>query len=101
MRAFELFKKLTLYYGVLGLIGLLFVSFFPGLKEYLPIGGAQSLLLGSSDNPFEAIEVGRQGASTFSGSMIWMFIASCSALLISLPAAWTYIASRKRDEAAF
>jgi hypothetical protein len=98
MRAFELFKKLTLYYAALGVIGLLLISFIPSLKEYLPIGGAQSLLLGSSDDPFEAIEVGREGASTFTGSMIWMFIASCSALLTSLPVAWTYIASRKRDE---
>lgn len=98
MRAFELFKKLTLYYGGLGLIGLILISTVPGIKEYLPFGGAQSLLIGSSDDPFEAIEVGRQGASSLTGSMIWMFIASCSAILVSLPAAWTYIASRKRDE---
>ena len=98
MRAFDLFKKLTLYYGVLGLIGLTLISAIPDLKEYLPFGGAQSLLLGSSDDPFEAIEIGRQSTSSLSGSMIWMFIASCSALLISLPSAWTYIASRKRDD---
>ncbi len=98
MRAYNLFKKLTLYYLIVSLLVFLIIKFVPSLIDYMPVGGAQSLLLGSSDDPFEAIEVGRQGASSLTGSMIWMLIASLSALIISIPSAWTYIASRRRAE---
>lgn len=98
MRALYLFKKLTLYYGTLGIIGFALFLAIPDLNEYIPFGGAQTLLIESSNDPFVAIQQGRDGAKSFSGSVICLFIASCSAALVALPVAWIYIASRKRNE---
>jgi len=98
MRALNLFKLLTLYYVALAVVSYLAFKFVPSVKDYIPVGGAQSLLVSANDDPFAAIEVGRQGASSLIGSMIAMLAASVIALIVSVPIAWTYIASRKRDE---
>lgn len=72
--------------------------FLPQIETYLPIGGAQSLLSGNSDDPFEAIQVGKQQISDLRGSIIWIIIALTAAAATALPVCWTYIACRRRDE---
>jgi len=98
MRAFRLFKKLTLYYALMGVFLFLLLYLFPNAKSLLPIGGAESLLMAQSDDPFAAIEVGGENVSSLSGSLIWMISATGLALALSIPTAWTYIASRRRNE---
>jgi len=98
MRAIRLFLHLCAYYLGAALIIHLLLWAFPSSVDYLPVGGAQTLLAGASSDPFAAIEVGSKGVSGLWGSSLWVFIAVMSALLISLPVCWTYIACRKRDE---
>jgi len=98
MRAFRLFVRLSVYYLSAALIIYLILRFFPEGRDYLPIGGAQSLLAGASQDPFAAIEIGSTGISDLRGSVLWVLIALISALLISIPVCWTYIACRKRNE---
>ena len=98
MRAFYLFFQLSLYYIIWGIIVFLGLTFFPGLKALMPIGGAQSLLSQTSNDPFAAIEVGTTQISNIRDSLIWICIAVLGAVLTALPVSWTYIACRKRDE---
>lgn len=98
MRAFRLFVRLTLYY--LCVTGVVYsaVVLFPGLEEFLPIGGAESLLSGPGADPFESIEIGATRVANLGDSLIWLCIAIASALLTIIPISWTYMAVRKRDE---
>ena len=98
MRAFRLFVRLTLYY--LCVTGVVYsaVMVFPGLEEFLPIGGAESLLCGPSADPFESIEIGATRVANLGDSLVWLCIAIAGALLTIIPISWTYMAVRKRDE---
>lgn len=98
MRAVRLFIKLTVYY--LSVTGVVYtaVSLFPGLIEFIPIGGAETLLSGPSNDPFESIEIGATSVGTLQESVLWLVIAVVGALLTILPVSWTYMAIRKRDE---
>ena len=98
MRAFRLFVRLTLYY--LCVTGVVYsaVVLFPGLAEFLPIGGAESLLSGPSADPFESIEIGATRVTNLGDSLIWLCVAIGGALLTIIPVSWTYMAVRKRDE---
>lgn len=98
MRAFRLFTRLTAYYLSASIIIYLILRFVPEGRDYLPVGGAQTLLAGASSDPFAAIEIGSTGISDLRGSILWVFIAVVAALLISIPVCWTYIACRKRNE---
>ncbi len=98
MRALRLFIRLTLYY--LCVTGVVYsaVTLSPGLQEFLPIGGAETLLSGPSDDPFESIEIGATRVANLGDSLVWLFIAVAGALLTIIPVSWTYMAIRKRDE---
>lgn len=98
MRAVQLFIKLTVYYLVLTAVVALIVHLFPPIRNFLPIGGAQALLTGASDDPFKVIEIGASGVSNLWESVLWMGISVLSAFATVLPLAWTYIACRKHDE---
>ncbi|MHA7871130.1 MAG: DUF4956 domain-containing protein [Hyphococcus sp.] len=98
MRAFRLFARLTLYYLAVSACVYAAVTLHPPLQEFLPIGGAQSLLSGPASDPFESIEIGASQVSTLTESIVWLAIAVVGALLTILPVSWTYMAIRKRDE---
>jgi Domain of unknown function (DUF4956) len=98
MRVFHLFIRLTLYYSAVSAIVYTAVTLQPGLQEFLPIGGAESLLSGPSNDPFESIEIGATRVSNFGESLVWLSIAVIGALLTVLPVSWTYMAIRSRDE---
>lgn len=98
MRAIQLFFQLSLYYIISGLFIFIGLKLFPELKALMPIGGAQSLLSESSNDPFAAIEVGTTQISNIGESLIWICVAVLGSVLTALPVSWTYIACRKRDE---
>ncbi len=98
MRAFRLFIRLTLYYMCVTGVVYSVVVLFPELEEFLPIGGAESLLSGPSADPFESIEIGATRVANLGDSLIWLCIAISGALLTIIPISWTYMAVRKRDE---
>jgi len=98
VRAVHLFIQLSVYYLICGCFIFLGLKLFPGLKGLMPIGGAQSLLSQTSNDPFAAIEVGTTQISNIGESLIWICIAVLGSVLTALPVSWTYIACRKRDE---
>ena len=98
MRAFHLFIRLTLYYVAVSAVVYMAVTLQPGLEAFLPIGGAESLLSGPGNDPFEAIEIGATRVSNLGESVVWLLIAIIGALLTMLPVSWTYMAIRSRDE---
>lgn len=98
MRAFRLFIRLTLYYVAVSATVYAAVTLQPSLREFMPIGGAESLLRGPGGDPFESIEIGADQVSGLSESLVWLVIAVIGALLTILPVSWTYMAIRNRDE---
>lgn len=98
MRVYRLFVRLTVYYLAVSAIVFAGVKLFPGLTDFLPLGGAESLLRGVGDDPFQSIEIGATRVSTLIDSLVWLVIAIIGALLTILPVSWTYMAIRDRDE---
>lgn len=97
-RVLHLFFKLTIYYAVLTGLVVWGVTVFPGLDDYLPIGGAQALLGAVSKDPFKAIEINATRVSSISDSLLWMGIAISAAVLTILPVSWIYMSIRKRSD---
>lgn len=98
MRALNHFFHLIIYYVAVTAVVIALVTLFPVVREFLPIGGAESLLSGPGKDPFEAIEIGATRVSNLVDSLIWLVIAVVGAILTVLPVSWTYMAVRKRDE---
>lgn len=98
MRAVHLFTRLTIYYFAVSAIVFAATTVFPALTEFIPLGGAESLLSGASDDPFQAIEIGASEVQGLSDSIVWLIIAEMGAILTVLPVTWVYMAIRKRDE---
>jgi len=98
MRALRLFIRISLYYGCAALFIFLLLKIFPSARDYFPVGGAQSIISGSGDDPFASIDFATGKVTDLGGSMLWVLIAVLSSLLISIPVCTTYIACRKRNE---
>jgi len=94
----RLFIQLTLFYLLVTGAALAAVQISPDLAYFLPIGGAQNLLTGPTDDPFAAIEIGASRVANLGGSILYLSIAVLGALLTTLPVTWTYMASRSRSE---
>jgi hypothetical protein len=98
MHVRRLFLRLTLFYLAVTALVFAIVTIQPSLTDFLPIGGAQSLLTGPGDDPFESIEIGASSVADLGGSILWLLIAVTGALLTTLPVTWTYMASRNLKE---
>lgn len=98
MRALHLFFRLAIYYLSVSAVVFASVKLFPGVEEFLPIGGAETLLSGPGGDPFESIEIGATRVSNLGDSMIWLLIAVTGAIMTVLPVSWTYMAIRNRSE---
>lgn len=94
----QLFLRLTIFYLVVtaGVVGLSLA--IPGFADFLPLGGAESLLSGPTDDPFESIEIGATRVGNLASSILWLAIAVIGAVLTILPVSWTYMASRTPKE---
>jgi hypothetical protein len=99
MRALKLFAQLSIYYLIL--IGgvWLVLRYFPGLREFLPIGGAEELI-NASGGKTNALEAVSQAAAVKSlgESLGWMGLAIAGVLLTALPVSWVYMATRTAEE---
>ena len=98
MRIGRLFLQLTVFYLVVTGVVLGLVAVFPGFQAFLPIGGAEGLLSGSADDPFETIEIGATRVGNLGESIIWLVIAVMGALFTVLPVSWTYMACRDHKD---
>lgn len=98
MRAAYLALRLTIYYAAATALVLLALRFIPEFRNYLPIGGAQTLLSGANHDPFTAIEIGAEGVQDLKDSLLWLVVAVLGAILTVIPLAWTYMAVRTNEE---
>ena len=99
MKAFRLFAKLTGYYAVLGFAAWLFLSAYPGLRDFLPVGGVEQIIAHSGRTPgLQGNEIPPVAVRGLGESMVWLAIAIFGALLTSLPVSWVYIGIRSEDE---
>lgn len=98
MRIGRLFLQLTLFYLVVTGAVLFIDMLFPTFERFLPIGGAEGLLAGGSNDPFESIEVGATKVGNLIDSVVYLFIAVMGAILTVLPVSWTYIAVRDHED---
>ncbi|MEO0499542.1 MAG: DUF4956 domain-containing protein [Pseudomonadota bacterium] len=98
MRAVYLFLRLLVYYAVVTIVILAILYVFPWLEQYLPLGGAETLLSGPGADPFESIEIGAENVTSLSDSLTWLTIALVGAVLTALPVSWVYMAMRKRKD---
>src|SRR6266550_1600469 len=99
MRASKLIGRLTIYYLVI--LGIVFAAMYlwPGIRGYLPIGGAEQLVTQPSHNALRAAEAARAvHVDTLGQSLFWLAVAMIGALLASLPVSWVYMAVRSGEE---
>ena len=97
-RVVHLFMKLTIYYLAVTAFVAAALTLFPHLSDYMPVGGAKSLIGDVSKDPFTAIETNAFQVQTLWGSLLWMTIAITGAVLTILPVSWTYMSIRKRSD---
>lgn len=97
-RVRSLFVRLTLFYLVVtgAVVGA--VALMPSLADYMPIGGAQTLLSAPDGNPLDSVRIGASKIGNLGQSVVWLFIAVCGAVLTTIPVTWVYMCSRSRTE---
>src|SRR5438874_1160674 len=99
MRARQLILRLTIYYLII--LGVVFAAMYlwPGIRGYLPIGGAEQLVTQPSHNALRAAETVRAAhVGNLGQSLFWLAVAMIGALLASLPVSWVYMAVRSGEE---
>jgi len=98
-RSASLLIPLTLiliYYGLWVALAAFLVSRYPGLGEYLPIGGVDDLTAANIDS-FEPVYTSVERNLLTSIAPIRLLLASVGAMIITVPVSWVYfITSRAR-----
>lgn len=99
-RSASLLIPLTLilmYYAFWAGIALLLVSRYPGLTEYLPLGGVADLAASNNAESFEPIYTSVERTVLAATGPLRLFLASVGALILTVPISWVYfITSRTR-----
>jgi hypothetical protein len=99
MRAGRLLLHITVYYLVIGLAVFVAMKLWPEARGYLPVGGVEQLITQPAKNPLEANEAVRAAhVANLGQSIFWLVVAIISALLVSLPVSWVYMAVRAGDD---
>ncbi len=100
MPAFRLFVKITAYYAAMAAVILIALSLFPGLRDYMPVGGVEALISQPDANPLEggARTATAGQVSSFGESLFWLGAAIVGALLTALPVSWVYMSIRTGEE---
>ena len=95
MRARKLLVQITIYYLVIGLAVFVALKLWPDVRGYLPVGGVEQLISQPTKNPLEASSAVRAAhVANLGQSIFWLVVAIVSALLVSLPVSWVYMAVR-------
>lgn len=88
---------ILLYYGFWAGVALLLVSRYPGLTEYLPLGGVADLAASGNAESFEPIYTSVERTVLAATGPLRLFLASLGALILTVPISWVYfITSRSR-----
>lgn len=99
-RSASLLIPLTLilmYYGFWFGVALLLVARYPGLADYLPLGGIADLAASSNAESFEPIYTSAERTVLAATGPLRLALASVGALILTVPVSWVYfITSRTR-----
>src|SRR4249919_3455400 len=99
MRAGKLLVQITGYYLVITLVIFIALKLWPDLRGYLPVGGVEQLITQPAKGPLEANETVRAAhVANFGQSIFWLVVAIVSAILVSLPVSWVYMAVRAGND---
>ena len=98
MKAVRLFARITVYYAVVGALIYLALALFPFLKDYMPVGGVETLITQPAGGPFEGIQVQAQNVTNLGESLVWLLAALAAALLTSIPVSMVYMGIRHGEE---
>lgn len=96
-RVLKLMARITLYYLAGFLIIWVIAYNIPEGREYLPLGGADSLIGGDAANAFKAILPGEDYTANYIDRALRLFFAILGALFVMLPVTWVYMGIRKRS----
>jgi hypothetical protein len=95
----RLLIRLTVYYAVIG--GLVFAALqlWPESRNYLPVGGVQTLITQPAKGALEASDLIRAAhVSNLGESLFWLVVAMVGAFLAALPVSWVYMTVRDDHE---
>jgi dolichyl-phosphate-mannose--protein O-mannosyl transferase len=99
MRAQKLLIQITIYYLLIALAVFVALKLWPGVRGYLPVGGVEQLISQPAKNPLQASEAVRAAhVANLGQSIFWLVVAIVSAILVSLPVSWVYMAVRAGDD---
>ncbi len=98
MKAMTLLGKLAVYYALLFALVYGALTLFPSIKDYLPVGGVETLLTQPERGPLEGVQVQAEKVDNFGESLVWLFGALLGVLLTAVPVSWVYMGIRNGDE---
>jgi hypothetical protein len=99
MNAWNLIGRLTIYYVVIGIAVLLAVTIWPEFRNYLPVGGVESLITQTDANPLEGLDsIRAEHVGNLGESIFWLAVAIVGALLCAFPVTWVYMVIRSGEE---
>ncbi len=102
MKALRLFAQLSAYYLVIGVAVYAALMLFPGVRDYLPVGGVEELInqpQQAGANGLTGVQVQEAGqVDSLGDSLFWLTTAIIGAFLTALPVSWTYMSVRHGDE---
>jgi hypothetical protein len=99
MKAVQLFAKLTAYYVIVALLIWGALTLFPGLRDYIPVGGVEQIITQPDRTPgLEGNEIPQADVRGLGESLIWLAVGIIGALLTALPVSWVYIGIRTEEE---
>jgi hypothetical protein len=99
MHARKLLVQITIYYVVIALAVFIALKLWPGVRGYLPVGGVEQLISQPAKNPLDATAAVRAAhVANLGQSIFWLVVAIVSAILVSMPVSWVYMAVRAGDD---
>jgi len=99
MNAWRLIGQLTVYYLAIGIIVFAAVTIWPDFRNYLPIGGVETLITQPSANPLQGIEsIRAEHVGNLGQSIFWLAVAIVGAFLFAFPVTWVYMTIRSGAE---
>lgn len=84
------------YYGAIAVFGGILLLLFPGLVQFLPVGGAASFGA-AGQSSFEAVSQARPAASALTEG-VKLALSIVSSFLLMLPVTWICMGARRRKD---
>ena len=99
MKAIRLFGQITAFYLAIGLLVWFLLTWFPQLREFLPIGGVERIITKpDTGGALQGNEIPQAAVRGFGESLVWLSVAVFGAFLTALPVSWVYMGIRSEDE---